>query len=173
MKVSKFVVGAACGVAALVAYAGGTPDFVKFPHAYDAEFTTYAKMNRAGSAAIAKMYANDVALASYTKGMAAAPGSKIVMEVYKPKKDSDGNPVVGSDGVNVPAKLAAIAVMERRDSWPSGLADADQLGGWAFAIFNPDGSPKQNDLTCVVCHTPYEKQDYLFSHQKLVEFASR
>ena len=173
MKLSKMLVGAACGVAALVAYAGGTPDFVKFPHAYDATFTNYAKMNRAGSAAVAKMYANDVALASYTKGMPAAPGSKIVMEVYKPKKDAEGKPVVGSDGVNVPAELAAIAVMERRDAWPSDLAEADQVGGWAFAIFNADGSPKTNDLTCVVCHTPYEKQDYLFSHQKLVDFASR
>ena len=140
---------------------------MKFPHAYDATFTNYTKMNRAGSAAVAKMYANDVALSSYKKDMPAAPGSKIVMEVYKPKKDSDGKPVVGAE------TALAIAVMERRDAWPGGLAQGDQLGGWAFAIFNPDGSPKQNDLTCVVCHTPYEKQDYLFSHQKLVDFASR
>jgi hypothetical protein len=173
MKKSKLLVGAACGVAALVAYAGGSPDFVKFPQGYDASFANYTTMNRAGSAAVAKMYANKVAIASYQQGMPAASGSVIVMEVYKPKMDADGKPVVGSDGVNVADKLAAIAVMERRDAWPADYATGDRVGTWGFAIFNPDGSPKQNDLACVTCHTPLEKQDYLFSHQKLVDFAMR
>lgn len=169
MKCSKIFIGVACVITAAIAYAGGTPDFVKFPAGYDASFTNYATMNRSGSAAVAKMYANDIAVSSYKKGKPAASGSVIVMEVYKPKMDDSGKPIVGSDGLNEIAALAAIAVMERRDAWSGGLSQDDQVGDWAFAIYNPDGTPKQNDLTCVACHTPLKDQGFLFSHQRLVD----
>ena len=170
MKYGKAFIGFAGGLLAFVAFAGGSPEHVKFPNGYDASFTNYATMNRAGSAAVAKMYANDVALSSYRKGKVAGPGSIIVMEVYKPQKDADGKPIVGSDGVNKTAELAAIAVMERRNSWSGNFAESERVGNWGFAIYNPDGSVKDNDLACVVCHTPYEKQDFMFSHQNLVDF---
>ena len=173
MKFSRLVVGIAGAAAAVVASAGGNPEFVAFPSGYDAMFTNYTTMNRAGSAAVAKMYANDVAVASYRKGQPAASGSIIVMEVYKPKKDADGKPIVGSDGVNEIAELAAIAVMERRDRWPAGYAADDRVGTWGFAIYKPDGKPKENDLACVTCHTPMEQQDFLFSHQRLADFVKR
>lgn len=173
MKYGKIVIGAACGLLAVVAFAGGNPQFVQFPNGYQGSFTNYTKMNRAGSAAVAKMYANDVAMSSYKKGQPAASGSVIVMEVYKPKKDAAGNVIVGSDGVNEIDQLAAIAVMERRSSWPAGYAADDRVGTWGFAIYNPDGSPKSNDLDCVTCHTPYEQQDHLFSYQALVDYAKR
>ena len=170
MKYGRIVVGVACVLTALVAHAGGNPDFVKFPSGYAAIFTKYTTMNRSGSAAVAKMYANDTAVASYKKGQSAASGSVIVMEVYKPKKGADGKPLVGSDGVNEIAKLAAIAVMERRDAWPTSYSGGDRVGTWGFAIYNPDGTPKKNELTCVACHTPLDKQDFLFSHQRLADF---
>lgn len=173
MKYGKVVIGVACGLLAVVAFAGGTPEFVKFPKGYDQTFSNYTMMNRAGSAAVAKMYANEVAVASYKAGKAAASGSVIVMEVYKPKKDADGNPVVGGDGVNVPDKLAAIAVMERRSTWPRNFVEGQRVGTWGFAIYNADGTPKENDLDCVTCHTPYGEQDFLFSHHHLMEFAKR
>ncbi len=170
MKYGKVFVGVACGVLAAVAFAGGNPEHVKFPGGYKASFTNYANMNRAGSAAVAKMYANDVAISSYKNVQPAAPGSVIIMEVYKPKTDADGKPMVGSDGVNKIDKLAAIAVMERRSAWPAEFGSADRAGSWGFAIYNPDGTPKANDLDCVTCHSPLEQRDYLFSYQWLVDF---
>ena len=172
MKIAKYAIGAACALTALLAYAGGSPTYVVFPEGYDKSFTNYTIMNRAGSAAVAKMYANKVALASYKKGQPAASGSVIVMEVYKPKKDADGKPMVGSDGVNVTDKLAAIAVMERRTTWPGNFMAKDRVGTWGFAIYNPDGTPKKNNLSCVTCHAPLEKQDFLFSHQRLADFVT-
>ena len=173
MKYAKVFVTVACAAIAIAAYAGGNPDFVKFPVGYDSSFTNYTKLNRAGSAAVGKMYANAIALSSYRNGEPAAPGSIIVMEVYKPKMDASGKPIVGSDGVNETDKLAAIAVMERRANWPAGLSESDQAGNWGFAIYNADGTPKENDLACVTCHAPLEKQDYLFSRQWLLEYAKR
>jgi hypothetical protein len=170
MRYSRILVGLACAASAVLAYAGGNPDHVAFPSGYGAIFTKYTTMNRSGSAAVAKMYANDVAVSSYKKGRTAASGSIMVMEVYKPKKDADGKPIVGSDGINDISKLAAIAVMERRDAWPGNYAAGDRVGTWGFAIYNPDGTPKKNELTCVACHTPLKQQDFLFTHQRLVDF---
>lgn len=170
MKFGKVIIAFAGGLLALVAFAGGTPQYVLFPDGYQTSFTNYATMNRAGSAAVAKMYANDVAISSYQKGQPAASGSVIVMEVYKPKKGSDGKPIVGSDGVNEIDTLAAIAVMERRTTWPGNFAASDRVGTWGFAIYDPDGTPKANKLDCVTCHSPLEQQDYMFSHQWLVKF---
>ena len=170
MQYRGILVALACAASAVVAYAGGSPEFVAFPSGYAAIFTNYTTLNRAGSAAVAKIYANDAALSSYKKGQSAASGSIIVMEVYKPKKDADDKPIVGRDGINEIAELAAIAVMERRDAWPANYADGDRVGTWGFAIYNPDGTPKKNDLACVTCHTPLEQQDFLFTHQRLVDF---
>ena len=173
MKFSSILVGLVCAVSAVAAYAGGSPDFVAFPSGYGAIFSNYTTMNRSGSAAVAKMYANDTALSSYKKGRTAASGSILVMEVYKPKKDADGKPIVGKDGVNEIAKLAAIAVMERRDDWPANYAAGERVGTWGFAIYNPDGTPKKNDLTCVACHTPLAEQDFLFSQKQLIDYIYR
>ena len=170
MQHSRIIIAIAAGLAAALAVAGGRPDQVALPAGYAAAFEHYATMNRAGSAAVAKVYANDIAIASYRAGTGAAPGSIIVMEVHKPQKDADGNLVVGSDGINETAGMAAIAVMERRDSWPAGYADSERAGGWGFAIYNPDGSVKDNDLACVSCHMPLQGQDYLFSQQRLRDY---
>lgn len=164
------LVGAACGLAAAVALAGGSPEHVALPSGYQQSFAHYATMNRVGSAAVAKMYANGVAQSSYKSGQPAASGSVLIMEIYKPKKGADGKPLVGADGVNEIDKLAAVAVMERRDAWPADYAADGRVGNWGFAIYNPDGTPKENDLDCVACHTPLVQQDHLFSHRQLVKF---
>jgi hypothetical protein len=63
--------------------------------------------------------------------------------------------------------------MERRDSWNAAYSEDDRVGDWGFAIYNSDGTPKKNDLNCPVCHTPLKEQDYLYSHQPLLEYARR
>lgn len=120
MNYKKIFVGTVCALSALSAinaYAEGNPEYVKFPTGYETSFANYTTMNRDGKEQVAKMYANDAAISSYKKGQTAAPGSVVVMEVYKPKKDADGKSIVGSDGIYEIGKLAAVAVMERRDAW--------------------------------------------------------
>ena len=74
MRYGKVVIGVACGLLAVAAFAGGNPRYVQFPEGYAGAFTNYATFNRSGSAAVAKMYANDLALSSYKKGQPAASG---------------------------------------------------------------------------------------------------
>ncbi len=52
----------------LFAYAGGDPEHVKFPQGYEKTFTQYATMNRANQTQVAKLYANETAISSYTQG---------------------------------------------------------------------------------------------------------
>ncbi|MBT4770473.1 MAG: hypothetical protein HOO00_08155, partial [Rhodospirillaceae bacterium] len=98
MYLRRIFIGAFCVFFAFNAYAGGDPDYVKYPKGYQESFTNYATMNRNGKEQVAKMYANEVAISSYGKDQKASAGSVIVMEVYKPKKDADGKAVEGSEG---------------------------------------------------------------------------
>lgn len=168
MTYPKIAAALMCMLAAVCVYAGGDPDYVAFPEGYDMSFTNYATHNRIQGKQVARIYANDVAISSYKVGNRAASGSVLVMEVYDPKTDGDDNPVVGQDGIFVIDQLVAIAVMERRDDWDVTYPAENQLGGWGFALYNPDGTPKANELQCVACHAPLVNQDFMFSQHHLV-----
>lgn len=152
-------------------YAGGSPEFVEFPEGYEQTFSQYGIANRANQKQLAKFYANKTAVESYKKGEEAAPGSVVVMEIYETKKDAEDNIQSGEDGLFVIEKLAAVAVMEKRNDWGNAYQATDRTGDWGFAVYNPDGTAKNNELDCVQCHTPLQQQDHLFTFQKLIDYA--
>ena len=170
MKYTLRTIAAALIAVPLYAYAGGDPEHVKFPEGYEKTFTKYATMNRANQTQVAKLYANDKAISSYTQDQKGASGSVIVMEIYTPKKDADGKPIAGTDGVFEIDSLSAVGVMEKSNNWDAAFPKENRTGDWGFAVYNPDGTAKSNDLNCVQCHTPLQGQDYLFTYQKLVDF---
>ncbi|MDX1519907.1 MAG: cytochrome P460 family protein, partial [Gammaproteobacteria bacterium] len=47
----------------------------------------------------------------------------------------------------------------------------DRAGGWGFAIYDPSGNPKENDLECAACHTPLANQEFMFTYSKLASHA--
>lgn len=151
-----------------IAYAGGNPDQVSFPEGYKTEFKKYDTRNRLNGKQVAVLYANKIAIDSLNKGDL-ADGSKIVMEVYKPKKVY-GDAIYGGDGNYVKGKFAAVAVMEKRSDWNGKIDASERAGDWGFAIYHTDGKPKDNGLDCASCHTPMPEKEYMFSFPKLVEF---
>lgn len=157
----------------LYANAGGDPEHVKFPEGYEKTFTQYGTMNRANQIQVAKLYVNDAAISSYSQSNKSGPGSIVIMEIYNPKKDATGKPIAGKDGAFEIDSLAAVAVMENRDNWDAAFPKENRTGDWGFAVYNPDGTPKSNDLNCVQCHTPLQAQDYMFTYQKLVDFVKK
>ncbi|UJP04461.1 MAG: cytochrome P460 family protein [Nitrosomonas sp.] len=150
--------------------AGGDPDYVKYPADYAKTFTQYATINRANQTQLAKLYANEAAVAGFKRDSKGDPGAVVVMEIYTPKKDTDGKPIAGSDGLFEIDTLAAIGVMEKRADWDAAFPTEHRSGDWGFALYNPDGSVKSNELSCAQCHTPLQGQDYLFTYQKLIDF---
>jgi len=173
MKFTLKAVAAILVIAPLYANAGGNPEHVKFSEGYEKTFTKYATMNRANQTQVAKLYANEVAISSYTQGNMSASGAVMIMEIYTPKKDADGKPIAGSDGIFEIDSLSTVAVMEKRDNWDVAFLKENRTGDWGFAVYNPDGTAKSNDLNCVQCHTPLQAQDYLFTYQKLVDFVKK
>ncbi|MDN5848303.1 MAG: cytochrome P460 family protein [Nitrococcus sp.] len=160
-----------CALSPLYAYGGGNPDSVKFPEGYDQSFAHYATINRDNQKQVAKLYANETAVSSYEEGQSADPGSVVVMEIYKPKLDAAGKPIPGSDGIFEIDTLAAIAVMEKKDSWDAAYPENERAGNWGFALYKPDGTALSNELECAQCHSPLKKQDYLFTYQNLIDYA--
>lgn len=173
MKYTLRTIAAVLIAAPLTAYAGGDPEHVKFPEGYEKTFTKYATANRANQTQVAKFYANEAAISSYTQGQKSASGAVVIMEIYTPKKDADGKPIVGKDGLFEIDSLSAVAVMENKNNWNAAFPKENRTGDWGFAVYNPDGTTKSNDLNCVQCHTPLQAQDYLFTYQKLVDFVKK
>jgi len=153
----------------LFAYAGGNPKHVSFPEVYKTEFIQYDTRNRINGKQLAVMYANEVAINSAKNGKL-ANGSKIIMEIYKAKLDEAGNKITDGAGLFEKGKFAAVAVMEKRSNWDASFNAEDRANDWGFAIYNTDGSPKENKLECAACHTPLSDNDYMFSFSSLVRF---
>ncbi len=170
MKYALTTVAAIIAFTPLTAFSGGDPEHVKFPVGYEESFTKYATANRANQTQVAKLYANEATISGYTQGESGASGSVVVMEIYSTKTDADGKPVAGDDGLFEIDALAAVAVMEKQDEWDASFPAENRTGDWGFAVYNPDGTVKDNDLNCVQCHTPLKGQDYLFTYQRLVDF---
>lgn len=170
MKGMLKTVVAVLALSPLYAQSGGNPEHVKFPAGYADSFTIYSTANRANQTQVAKLYANGTALDSYKAEQKAASGSVVVMEIYSTKTGEDGKPVAGSDGLFEIDSLAAVGVMENRDDWDESFSADERTGNWGFALYEPDGSKKSNDLNCVQCHTPLSGQDFLFTYDRLVDF---
>lgn len=152
----------------LMVFAGGNNDAVKFPAGYQSEFTLYDTRNRVGKPQIVDLYANKVA--QETAGPTeSADGSILIMEIYKAKMDADGNAITREDGLYEKGKVAAVAVMEKRSDWGDAIPAEDRAGDWGFALYTPDGQPKENDLDCKTCHRPFEQTNYMYSYSKLLE----
>lgn len=149
-----------------VSIAGGNPEFVLFPADYKSEFTHYHSQNRANNKQVAEFYANNKAIESYKNGQL-MDGSIVVMEVYKPELDSDGQPVQGENGLFVKSSLAAVAVMEKKQNWDTAFPAEDRTGNWGYAIYTASGEIKENNLECAACHMPLENSDYMFTYEYL------
>ena len=59
--------------------------------------------------------------------------------------------------------------MEKRKNWDASYPATERAGNWGFALYTPDGKPKDNDLECQSCHIPLDGQEYLFSFHELIK----
>ena len=111
-----------------------------------------------------RLYANDIALEGMKKGGKFPYGSVLTAEVYKAKKDKDGEVSESTLGRRLEGKLAVVAVMEKikgaGKKWKGDLNNGD----WDFATFKPDGSiAKKNLAKCAECHAPLKDTQHVFS----------
>ncbi len=159
----------ALGLSVAVSTAIADEERISFPADYSTKFDNYLSLDRAqNDDQIIRLFANEIALKAAKEGSELPNGSVIVGEVYKAKKDKDGNVVESSLGRRVRDKLAAIAVMEKGEGWGAAFSEDLRNGDWDFAIFSPDGKRLNKDLNaCRTCHAPLKETQNLFSFDHL------
>ena len=142
---------------------------IKFPKDYKS-FKNYFSGDRLSpnDAQTIRIFANDIAVKGMAKDGKLPYGSVIAAEVYKAKKDKDGEVIESDLGRRVRTKLAAIAVMEKRKGFGANLSEDLKNGEWDFAVFKPDGSVAKKDLNkCRACHAPLTEKQHVFSLEHL------
>ena len=157
------------GLGVIVSVAMADEERISFPADYSTNFKNYLSLDRVqNDDQIIRLFANDVALNAAKEGRELPNGSIIVGEVYKAKKDKDGNVMQSSLGRRIRGKLAAIAVMEKGEGWGAAFSEDLRNGDWDFAIFSPDGKRLKKDLNaCRSCHAPLKQTQHLFSLEHL------
>jgi len=157
--------------ASLLASAVVSADTAKiaFPGEYKSTFTNYLSLDRTLNAdQTIRLFANETAMQGADADGKLPYGSVLVAEIYKAKKDADGNVIVSSLDRRLRGDFALIAVMERREGFNEGIPAALQNDDWDFATFTPAGEPAKKDLnTCRACHAPLTSSNHLFSYDHL------
>ena len=140
---------------------------IAFPADYKDTFTRYMTSDRIGNDdQVMVFYANDVALQGVKDSGEFPDGSILVGEVYKAKKDADGNVLQSGLNRRVQDQLALVAVMEKQAGWGDAFEAGLKNGDWDFAAFKADGAVADKDLNaCRACHAPLTDTQHVFSYE--------
>jgi hypothetical protein len=147
--------------------AGG--DKVAFPAGY-AKGVLYTTVDRADTKQYRELYAPKAAIDAVKAGKPIPSGTVLTMVNYKAKLGADGNPEKDANGRFIKTdEIAGIAVMEKRTGWGAEYPNDMRNGEWEYQAFTPTKAvnDKANLKGCFTCHKPYDKQDFVFSFDKM------
>ena len=156
-------------IALFMVQAWGDSDQIEFPKDYRTSFKNYLSLDRTQNQdQIIRLFANDIAQQGPGTDGKLSYGSVLVAEIYKAKKDADGNVLTSNLGKRIRDTFVLVAVMERGEGWGETYPEGLRNDGWDFATFKPDGSPAEKDLNaCRACHAPLKETNHLFSYEHL------
>jgi Cytochrome P460 len=147
--------------------AGG--DKVAFPADY-AKGVLYATVDRPDNKQFRELYAPKAAIDAVKAGKPIPSGTVLTMVNFKAKLGADGNPEKDANGRFIKTdEIAGIAVMEKRTGWGGEYADDVRNGEWEYQAFTAAKAvnDKANLKACFTCHKPLDKQDFVFSFDKM------
>ena len=146
--------------------AGG--DKVAFPenHAAGVLFTT---VDRPDNKQFRELYTSAEALDAAKKGEPLPSGTVITLIQYAAKLDAHGNPEKDANGRFIKTNIVGYTVMEKRTGWGAEYADDMRNGEWEYQAFKADKTPNDKAVlkNCFACHKPLDKQDFVFSFDKM------
>lgn len=163
-----------CIVLGLVALVGSRvwaeeQERIKFPKDYRSNMVNYLSLDRTQNPdQVIRLFTSREVLAAVKETGEFPYGAVIVAEVFKAKKDADGEVIETSLGRRVRDKFALVAVMEKGKGWGNDFAEEFKNGDWDFAAFKPDGSVAKKDLNkCRACHAPLAETRHTFSYEHM------
>jgi hypothetical protein len=146
--------------------AGG--DLVAFPENY-AKGVLYATVDRADNKQYRELYATPEAVEAAKAGKPIPSGTVLTLVQYKALLTAAGDPQKDKDGRFIKGPLIGYTVMEKRDGWGTEYAEDVRNGEWEYQAFRADKTvnDKANLKNCFTCHRPLDKQDFVFSFDKM------
>jgi hypothetical protein len=154
-------------VAALEVRAGGEkvmyPDYAKH--------TLYTTVDRADNKQYRELYVSPPeAIEAAKKGEPLPSGTVLTLVQFRAKLDAQGNPEKDANGRFIKTdEILAYTVMGKRAGWGTEYADNIRNGEWEYQAFTAERkvNEKANLTACFQCHKPLDKQDFVFSYDKL------
>lgn len=161
-----FAAGLASAALTLVAQAGG--DNVKFPENY-AKGVLYTTVDRADNKQYRELYSTPEAIEAVKAGKPIPSGTVLTLVQYKAKLDAAGEPEKDANGRFIKGELVGYTVMEKRSGWGTEYPDDVRNGEWEYQAFKADKSVNDKAVlkNCFTCHRPLDKQDFVFSFDKM------
>jgi len=155
------------GVALSVAVQAGG-DNVKFPESY-AKGVLYTTVDRADNKQYRELFSTPEAIEALKAGKAIPSGTVLTLVQYKAQLNAAGEPEKDANGRFIKGELIGYTVMEKRTGWGAEYADDMRNGEWEYQAFKSDKSvnDKANLKNCFTCHKPLDKQDFVFSFDKM------
>ena len=150
-------------------------DKVKFPEAF-AKGALYTTVDRPDNKQLRELFVSPAsAIEAARKGEPLPDGTVLTLVQYRARLDASENPVKGPDGRFVKGDLFAYTVMEKRAGWGADVPEEIRNGDWLYQAFTADAKPneKANLVACFQCHKPLDKQDFVFSYDRLKEAAAK
>jgi hypothetical protein len=147
--------------------AGG--DLVKFPENY-AKGVLYTTVDRADNKQFRELYVSPPeAIDAAKQGQPLPSGTVLTLVQYRAVLGADGNPTKDANGRFSKGDLLAYTVMEKRTGWGNDYPGSIRNGEWEYQAFLADRkvNDKANLVGCFNCHKPLDKQDFVFSYDKL------
>ena len=164
--VNAWTAAAAVLAAIVPAMAGG--DKVAFPQDFG---TLYTIVDRPDNKQYRELYVSPpAALEAAKSGQPLPDGTVLTLVQYAALLDSQGNPQKDTDGRFIKgAHIVGYTVMEKHQGWGTEYPDNVRNGEWEYQAFKPDKTPNTgaNLTACFNCHKPLDKQDFVFSYDRL------
>ena len=161
-------VAAAAALAATVSVRAGG-DKIAFPADY-AKGVMYMTFDAPANKTFRELYTSAAALEAAKKGAPLPSGTEITMVQYAAKLDAGGNPEKDASGRFIKTDaIVGYGVMEKRAGWGTEYPDNVRNGEWEYQAFKADKTANTgaNLSACFNCHKPQDKQDFVFSYEKM------
>jgi hypothetical protein len=146
--------------------AGG--DKIAFPEDY-AKGVLYTTVDRPDNKQYRELFSTPEAIAAVKAGKPMPSGTVLTLVQYRAKLNAAGEPEKDANGRFIKGELVGYTVMEKREGWGTEYPDDIRNGEWEYQAFKADKTvnDKANLKNCFVCHKPYDKQDFVFSYDKM------
>ena len=146
--------------------AGG--DKIAFPENY-AKGVLYTIVDRPDNKQYRELYSTPEAIAALKAGQPIPSGTVLTLVQYKAVVNAAGEPEKDANGRFMKGDLIGYTVMEKRTGWGTEYADDIRNGEWEYQAFKADKTPNDKAVlkNCFTCHKPLDKQDFVFSFDKM------